>query len=171
MMKRKQNSFKFESLVEFLKPTLPALSTVQVERVIGEAFELEEDISKYLNAYQIEYHIFQEELAISPGGSTGHTTLGNKVVKGDGGDEATKIVELEKANRNLKHQNLTLLEQLQAAHATIDHYANVVKDLNAKVVALEGRKERKLGDETIDSEKTDLEILLNNNNDFRASVG
>ena len=57
----------FESLVEFLKNTLPALSTVQMERVIGEAFELEEDISKYLNAYQIEYHIFQEELAISPG--------------------------------------------------------------------------------------------------------
>jgi hypothetical protein len=38
---------------------LPALSSVQMERVMAEAFELEEDISKNLSAYQIEYHIFQ----------------------------------------------------------------------------------------------------------------
>lgn len=133
----------FESLVEFLKSTLPALSSVQMERVMAEAFELEEDISKNLSAYQIEYHIFQDELAITPGGSTGHTLLSTRV----GGENASEgsdsdvLDQLDKANRKLKQQNFTLLEQLQAAQATLDHYATTVKQLKGKVADLEKQLE------------------------------
>lgn len=155
----------FESLVEFLKNTLPALSKVQMERVIGEAFELETNISKHLNAYQIEYHIFQDELTISPGGSTGHTTLGHKVKDEDEMDATARNVELEKSNRKLKQQNYVLLEQLQTAQATIDHYANMVKELGTKVAALEQ------GLETSADESCDWKVVLNNNKEFQASVG
>ena len=55
----------FESLVEFLKNTLPALSKVQMERVISEAFELEEDISKHLNAYQVRKSVCQSFVYLS----------------------------------------------------------------------------------------------------------
>ncbi|XP_074649702.1 TBC1 domain family member 1-like isoform X2 [Tubulanus polymorphus] len=86
----------FETVVEFLKTTLPALGIVQVERVINQVFTM--DISKELQAYEVEYHVLQEEMISSP--QRGDTDI---------------IQKLETANRNLKHQNMELLEQLQHA--------------------------------------------------------
>ncbi|GFS00460.1 TBC1 domain family member 4 [Elysia marginata] len=51
----------FESVVDFLKTTLPEMVQVQMERVISQAFEL--DITRDLQAYEIEYHVIGEELA------------------------------------------------------------------------------------------------------------
>ncbi|XP_064636063.1 TBC1 domain family member 1-like isoform X2 [Lineus longissimus] len=89
----------FETIVEFLKTTLPSLGIIQMERVINQVFQL--DISKQLQAYEVEYHVLQEEMITSP-------------QRG----ENDQIQKLEGANRNLKRQNMELLEQLQAAHGT-----------------------------------------------------
>jgi hypothetical protein len=89
----------FETIVEFLKTTLPSLGIIQMERVINQVFQL--DISKQLQAYEVEYHVLQEEMITSP-------------QRG----ESDQIQKLEVANRNLKRQNMELLEQLQAAHST-----------------------------------------------------
>lgn len=50
----------FESVVEFLKTTLPEMSTIQMERIVNQVFDL--DISKHLDAYKIEYHVLREEM-------------------------------------------------------------------------------------------------------------
>ncbi|XP_012943151.1 TBC1 domain family member 1 [Aplysia californica] len=54
----------FESTVDFLKTTLPEMVQVQMERIINQAFEL--DISKELQAYDVEYHVLSEEMSFSP---------------------------------------------------------------------------------------------------------
>ena len=94
-----------------------------------------------------------------------------KAAGGDGEmDEMARNAELEKANRKLKQQNFMLLEQLQAAQATIDHYATTVKELKAKIDALE-KANGEAKEDKDDPEKMELNLILNNNNhDYRASV-
>ncbi|XP_052089701.1 TBC1 domain family member 1-like isoform X2 [Mytilus californianus] len=84
----------FESIVEFIKTTLPELGIIQMERIIIQVFEL--DISKQLQAYEVEYHVLREEMIYSP--SSGDTD---------------KIKKLEDMNQRLKQQNNELLERLQ----------------------------------------------------------
>ncbi|XP_062602104.1 TBC1 domain family member 4-like [Saccostrea cucullata] len=88
----------FESIVEFIKTTLPEMGVIQMERVINQVFEL--DISKQLQAYEVEYHVLREEMLFSP--QRGDTDLNHK---------------LEDANRNLKQQNMELLEKIQHIHS------------------------------------------------------
>lgn len=58
------------------------------------------DISKHLHAYEVEYHVLQDEMLNTP-------------LRSD-----TDVVDkLEAANQALKRQNLELLEKLQAAHS------------------------------------------------------
>lgn len=45
----------FETIVEFIKTTLPEMGVIQMERVINQVFELE--INKQLQAYEVEYHV------------------------------------------------------------------------------------------------------------------
>lgn len=58
---------------------------------------MEMDISKQLHAYEVEYHVLQDEVL-------------------DGGavlDDADHVDKLEKTNVQLKKQNMDLLEKLQ----------------------------------------------------------
>lgn len=57
------------------------------------------DISKQLQAYEVEYHVLQEELIDSSPLS-----------------DNQRMDKLEKANSSLRKQNLDLLEQLQVEH-------------------------------------------------------
>ncbi|XP_041360005.1 TBC1 domain family member 4-like isoform X2 [Gigantopelta aegis] len=87
----------FESIVEFLKTTLPDMVHVQMERIVNQAFEM--DISKELHAYEVEYHVLREEMLYSP--------------RQQQGDTAAAISKLEGVNRALRQQNMDLLEKLQ----------------------------------------------------------
>lgn len=55
------------------------------------------DISKQLHAYEVEYHVLQDELLVT-----------GAVV-----DETERLDKLEKTNMQLKKQNMDLLEKLQ----------------------------------------------------------
>lgn len=55
------------------------------------------DISKQLHAYEVEYHVLQDELL-----DTGAVV-----------DETERLDKLEKTNVQLKKQNMDLLEKLQ----------------------------------------------------------
>lgn len=57
----------------------------------------EMDISKQLHAYEVEYHVLQDEMAegVSPC------------------DDGDRLEKLERANSQLKRQNMELLEKLQ----------------------------------------------------------
>ncbi|RXM32615.1 TBC1 domain family member 1 [Acipenser ruthenus] len=92
-----------ETIVDFIKTTLPNLGLVQMEKTIIQVFEM--DISKQLQAYEVEYHVLQDEL------------MDSVLPLSDN----EKMEKLEKANSSLRQQNIDLLEEIQAAHAKI-HY-------------------------------------------------
>ncbi|XP_022421888.1 TBC1 domain family member 1 isoform X4 [Delphinapterus leucas] len=83
-----------ETIVDFIKSTLPNLGLVQMEKTISQVFVM--DISKQLQAYEVEYHVLQEELIDSSPLS-----------------DNRRMDRLEKTNSSLRKQNLDLLEQLQ----------------------------------------------------------
>ncbi|XP_077668497.1 TBC1 domain family member 4 isoform X2 [Eretmochelys imbricata] len=91
----------FENIVDFLKGTIPDMTKLQMEKIITQVFEM--DISKQLHAYEVEYHVLQDELqeGLNPC------------------DDVEPLEKLERANSQLKRQNMDLLEKLQIAHAKI----------------------------------------------------
>ncbi|KAM6955575.1 TBC1 domain family member 4 isoform 3-T3 [Lycodopsis pacificus] len=91
----------FESIVDYLKTTLPALTQTQMEQTIAKVMEM--DISKQLHAYEVEYHVLQDEM----------------LEAGPLPDDSDRLDKLEKTNVQLKKQNMDLLEKLQAARQKI----------------------------------------------------
>ncbi|XP_028291202.1 TBC1 domain family member 4 isoform X3 [Gouania willdenowi] len=91
----------FESIVDYLKTTLPTLTHAQMEQTITKVMEM--DISKQLQAYEVEYHVLQDEMFEA----------------GPPPDDSERLDKLEKTNVQLKKQNMDLLEKLQAARQKI----------------------------------------------------
>uniref|UniRef100_A0A8C4E9Q7 TBC1 domain family member 4 n=1 Tax=Dicentrarchus labrax TaxID=13489 RepID=A0A8C4E9Q7_DICLA len=91
----------FESIVDYLKTTLPALTLTQMEQTIAKVMEM--DITKQLHAYEVEYHVLQDEMLDA----------------GPLPDDSDRLDKLEKTNVQLKKQNMDLLEKLQAARQKI----------------------------------------------------
>uniref|UniRef100_A0A665VEK7 TBC1 domain family member 4 n=1 Tax=Echeneis naucrates TaxID=173247 RepID=A0A665VEK7_ECHNA len=89
----------FESIVDYLKTTLSTLTQTEMEQTIV----MEMDISKQLHAYEVEYHVLQDEMLDS----------------GPLPDDSDRLDKLEKTNVQLKKQNMDLLEKLQAARQKI----------------------------------------------------
>ncbi|CAI5771710.1 TBC1 domain family member 4 isoform X2 [Podarcis lilfordi] len=101
----------FESIVEFLKNTLPDMTKLQMEKIMTQVFEM--DISKQLHAYEVEYHVLQDELQENSNLC----------------DDGEVPEKLERANNQLKRQNMDLLEKLQAAHAKIQSVESNLEDV------------------------------------------
>uniref|UniRef100_A0A8D2I0N5 TBC1 domain family member 1 n=1 Tax=Urocitellus parryii TaxID=9999 RepID=A0A8D2I0N5_UROPR len=99
-----------ETIVDFIKNTLPNLGLVQMEKTINQVFEM--DIAKQLQAYEVEYHVLQEELIDSSPLS-----------------DNQRMDKLEKTNSSLRKQNLDLLEQLQMANGRIQSLEATVEKL------------------------------------------
>lgn len=55
------------------------------------------DVSKQLQAYEVEYHVLQDELLDTPPSLNQHQ----------------RAAQLERTNQSLRQQNLDLLEELQ----------------------------------------------------------
>ncbi|XP_077014546.1 TBC1 domain family member 4 isoform X2 [Tamandua tetradactyla] len=101
----------FENIVEFLKSTLPDMNTAEMEKIITQVFEM--DISKQLHAYEVEYHVLQDELQESSYAC----------------EDSEPMEKLERANSQLKRQNMDLLEKLQVAHAKIQTLESNLENL------------------------------------------
>ncbi|XP_053772281.1 TBC1 domain family member 4 isoform X2 [Desmodus rotundus] len=101
----------FENIVEFLKNTLPDMNTSEMEKIITQVFEM--DISKQLHAYEVEYHVLQDELQESSNAC----------------EYSEPMEKLERANSQLKRQNMDLLEKLQVAHAKIQTLESSLENL------------------------------------------
>lgn len=91
----------FENIVDFLKVNIPDMTTDTMEKIITQVFEM--DISKQLHAYEVEYHVINDEMLETSNPS----------------DDTEAFEKLEKANNQLKRQNMDLLEKLQVAHTKI----------------------------------------------------
>ncbi|XP_074848694.1 TBC1 domain family member 1 isoform X2 [Carettochelys insculpta] len=98
-----------ETIVDFIKNTLPNLGLVQMEKTINQVFEM--DIAKQLQAYEVEYHVLQDELIDS--------SL----------NDNQRMDKLEKANTSLRKQNFELLEELQVANGKIQNLEATVEIL------------------------------------------
>ncbi|XP_042326164.1 TBC1 domain family member 1 isoform X3 [Sceloporus undulatus] len=98
-----------ETIVDFIKCILPNLGLVQMEKTINQVFEM--DISKQLQAYEVEYHVLQDELIDS--------SLSDN----------QRMDKLENANSSLRKQNFSLLEELQVANAKIQNLEGMVETL------------------------------------------
>ncbi|XP_006876274.1 PREDICTED: TBC1 domain family member 1-like isoform X4 [Chrysochloris asiatica] len=88
----------------------PDMIILQLEKTINQVFEM--DISKQLQAYEVEYHVLQEELIDSSPLS-----------------DNQRMDKLEKANSSLRKQNLDLLEQLQVANGRIQSLEDTIEKL------------------------------------------
>uniref|UniRef100_A0A3Q3J166 TBC1 domain family member 4 n=1 Tax=Monopterus albus TaxID=43700 RepID=A0A3Q3J166_MONAL len=122
-----------ESIVDFIKTTLPNLGLVQMEKTINQVCEM--DVSKQLQAYEVEYHVLQDELLDTP------PTL----------NQHQRAAQLERTNQSLRQQNLDLLEELQVSHARVCSLENRVEalvqsegQLKEEVAALEEEKKHLL---------------------------
>ncbi|XP_067890418.1 TBC1 domain family member 4 isoform X9 [Heterodontus francisci] len=101
----------FETIVEFIKSTIPNLSHTQMEKTIVQVFEM--DISKQLHAYEVEYHVLQDEMVESSSPC----------------DDGDRLEKLERANCQLKKQNMELLEKLQATRFKIQNLESSIESI------------------------------------------
>uniref|UniRef100_A0A673I8G8 TBC1 domain family member 4 n=1 Tax=Sinocyclocheilus rhinocerous TaxID=307959 RepID=A0A673I8G8_9TELE len=137
-----------ESIVEFIKTTLPNLGLVQMEKTINQVSEM--DISKQLQAYEVEYHVLQDELLDGP------STL----------SQSQRVAQLEKTNGSLRQQNLDLLEELQViAHAKIRWLETRVDGLVNREAELQSEVK------TLQQERTELQQTASNFRDLLSSLG
>ncbi|XP_039607218.1 TBC1 domain family member 1 isoform X3 [Polypterus senegalus] len=132
-----------EAIVDFIKTTLPNLGLVQMEKTINQVFKM--DISKQLLAYEVEYHVLQDEL------------MDSSLPLSDN----AKMEKLERTNTNLRQQNIDLLEELQAAHAKIHSLEAHVENL----MGSEGKLKQ-----TIQTLELERAALLNTIEDLRAQM-
>ncbi|UYV60394.1 TBC1D4 [Cordylochernes scorpioides] len=136
----------FESIMECIKSVLPAVDIIRMEHIFNQAFSLH--LSRNLHAYEVEYHVLQEEVMCQPPPSR----------------DSDKIKSLEASNTALKSHNMELLEQLQwslrhqdgvttpewvqVAHNTIhqlEHsmgsYQSSLRTLEARIKSLEEERD------------------------------
>ncbi|XP_078077706.1 TBC1 domain family member 4 isoform X2 [Mustelus asterias] len=119
----------FESIVDFIKTTIPNLNNTQMEKTMAQVFEM--DISKQLHAYEVEYHVLQDEM----------------VEGASPCDDGDRLEKLERANCQLKRQNMELLEKLQATRFKI-------QNLEASIESILSRENKmKLLIRTMEQEK------------------
>ncbi|XP_030056466.1 TBC1 domain family member 4 isoform X2 [Microcaecilia unicolor] len=101
----------FESTVDFLKNTIPDMSKAKMEKIITQVFEME--ISKQLHAYEVEYHVLQDEMLEASNPC----------------DDGEHMEKLERVNSQLKRQNMDLLEKLQVAHTKIQTLESSIENI------------------------------------------
>uniref|UniRef100_A0A673CE48 TBC1 domain family member 1 n=1 Tax=Sphaeramia orbicularis TaxID=375764 RepID=A0A673CE48_9TELE len=136
-----------ESIVDFIKTTLPNLGLVQMEKTINQVCGM--DVSKQLQAYEVEYHVLQDELLDTP------PTL----------NQHQRAAQLERTNQSLRQQNLDLLEELQVSHARVCSLENQVQAL----VHSEGRLKEQVS--ALEQEKKQLLSTVTRLQDLLTSLG
>ncbi|XP_023237177.1 TBC1 domain family member 4-like isoform X1 [Centruroides sculpturatus] len=118
----------FETIVDYLKNVLPSLDNEQTSRILDEAISL--DVAKSLQSYEVEYHVLQEEMFHNTSKST------------------ESLSRQEITNNELKQENQSLIEQLQAANttvhnleATLTSYQSTINKLQSRVRGLEDERD------------------------------
>ncbi|XP_061408503.1 TBC1 domain family member 1 isoform X3 [Lethenteron reissneri] len=140
-----QTCDSFESIVEFLKSTLPNLGLVQMEKTINQVLSL--DLTQQLQAFEVEYRVLRDEMHAGStpppqpsrtprGGSAGDQNHDDDHDDHDDEDEArsgtsgaTRSAALERENAALRQENAGLRAELQA-------FVDRVRSLEASVESL-----------------------------------
>ncbi|KAM6972614.1 TBC1 domain family member 1 [Aplochiton taeniatus] len=136
-----------ESIVDFIKTTLPNLGLVQMEKTINQVCEM--DLSKQLQAYEVEYHVLQDELL---------DTLPSL-------NQSQRAAQLERTNQSLRQQNLDLLEELQVCQARVCSLESHAAALSQSESCLKQKVSH------LEEEKSRLQSTLTRLHDLLASLG
>ncbi|XP_063740113.1 TBC1 domain family member 1 isoform X1 [Eleginops maclovinus] len=136
-----------ESIVDFIKTTLPNLGLVQMEKTINQVCQM--DVSKQLQAYEVEYHVLQDELLdTSP-------TL----------NQHQRAAQLERTNQSLRQQNIDLREELQVSQARVCSLQSRVEAMSQSEVLLTEQVS------ALDEEKKQLVSSVKHLQDMLTSLG
>ncbi|KAL8624029.1 hypothetical protein ACOMHN_041619 [Nucella lapillus] len=103
----------FEDLVDFLKTGLPEMARIQNERITAQAIEL--DIHQELHDYEIEFHVFRDELLCS---STSRNN-NNKNIKRSNTTKQCQRLSLQQTVLRLQDEKKDLDDQLDRAHSEV----------------------------------------------------
>ncbi|GFR24555.1 TBC1 domain family member 1 [Trichonephila clavata] len=121
----------FESIVSFLKATLPSSGHVGMEKVLDQVLSM--DVEKSLLTYQIEYMVLKEEMS----------ELNN-----DSETTSSMRAQVENENKDLQKQNMELTEQLQVAlntvsrlEASVTSYQSTIRKLESHVRTLQDERD------------------------------
>lgn len=136
-----------ESIVDFIKTMLPNLGLVQMEKTINQVCKM--DVSKQLQAYEVEYHVLQDELLDTPPTLT----------------QQQRAAQLERTNQSLRQQNLDLLEEVQVSHARVCSLEGQLEVL----VQSEGQLREQVS--ALEQEKTQLLSTVSRLQDLLNSLG
>ncbi|TWW59369.1 TBC1 domain family member 1 [Takifugu flavidus] len=95
-----------ESIVDVIKTELPNLGLVQMEKTVNQVCEM--DLTKQLQAYEVEYQVLNDELHAPSDQRSAH---------------------LEKVYQSLQQQNSELLEELQVSHVRVSSLEQQLESL------------------------------------------
>ena len=105
----------FESIMDYFKTKVPDIAASELGSFFAEVCDI--NVTKELSAYQVEFQVLQEELSLSP-------------------QQDASINKLKEASKNLKRQNLDLLEQLHSSNIRQQNLeaSNQVNILKARTI-------------------------------------
>uniref|UniRef100_A0A674N7L3 TBC1 domain family member 4 n=1 Tax=Takifugu rubripes TaxID=31033 RepID=A0A674N7L3_TAKRU len=95
-----------ESIVDVIKTELPNLGLVQMEKTVNQVCEM--DLTKQLQAYEVEYQVLNDELHAPSDQRSAH---------------------LEKVYQSLQQQNSELMEELQVSHVRVSSLEQQLESL------------------------------------------
>jgi hypothetical protein len=175
----------FEVIINYLKITVPEMSLIQTEVILNKAFMF--DIQRDLDAYEIEFYIFQEEvqtysanngstLQLPPNITIGTIVANNNLMRSDStagsvgmekrGSTASlyscnsQFYQLENINLKLKERVEDLLEQLQIYQGNRNNQDDLVYKLQHE------NEQLKCKVETLEIERMSLLNQLKNDRHF-----
>jgi cob(I)alamin adenosyltransferase len=129
--------------MEFLKDDLPAMETSDMEQVFDKVFSM--DISKKLDAYEVEYRVIQEELihAVSKVSNSSTSTLNSKVI-----DKTELEKQIKNENIQLRHEVSDLTSQIHVyqskcyqLQSSCDNYLSTIKRLELRLRVCEDERD------------------------------
>ncbi|XP_054715588.1 TBC1 domain family member 1-like [Uloborus diversus] len=121
----------FESVVSFLKTTLPSSGHVGMEKVLDQVLSL--DIENSLQTYQIEYMVLKEEMSEYNADSDQVSSIRNQV--------ESENKELEKSNLELADQLQVALNTVSKLEASVTTYQSTIRKLESHVRTLQDERD------------------------------
>nr|XP_042895269.1 TBC1 domain family member 1 isoform X2 [Parasteatoda tepidariorum] len=121
----------FESIVSYLKTTLPSSGHIGMEKVLDQVLSM--DVEKVLLTYQIEYMVLKEEMS---------------EVNSESEPMSSMKKQIETENKDLQKQNTELSDQLQVAlnsvtklEASVTTYQSTIRKLESHVRTLQDERD------------------------------
>ncbi|CAG2117161.1 unnamed protein product, partial [Medioppia subpectinata] len=139
----------FETIMEYLKESVPAMDTAAIEAIYDRVFALY-DISAQLRVYEVEYRVFQEELSIISAANsrpavTGSPSRAGSITGGHKAKHSQQSQHMETTDREAVEELTARCQEWQSkcaqADAQCDGYQSTIRRLEQRLRACEDEKD------------------------------